>query len=632
MKLEGAVRIGSALRTLSASLLFGLGFSSIVSVATNASAAAAPTPVTIKGAGSDSLFRYSTTFADDLSGAAKPVDLQYVGSGDTEGKRAFLAGERDFLISGLPLTDAEAASVPGGVVKLPIAVSTMAFLMHWPNSTLDWYVYNTQLPGCDPADPAFTGDRTCYDIHVFSGDTAHGGAVPVPNAALATMAMSGSPPGHPSPAEALPEAGWNDPPLLTLWSKYVGKPIADLVGNRMIPWWIHRSEGSAYNFYMQELMQQAAHAAWLQMGPFRDAKTKAPPTISDRIPLVFSRQGVEQQVASLGNGDSYSFVGGGGIAGNHSGIITDGPPSAIGYAQETFPAVQSSFRYIEVQNASGDWVLPTADAIDKALEAGAQTPLYALTNKVPGAYPMVWVDNLYLPKTGLSVDKTNALAAYIRYMATAGQAVVSAPLKAPTDSNGKMIGTQPLSEGHLTKAMAATAIAAADDFVRSNCVGADRRITNDPKPGPYAPALDVVTAIGPSVNCQAIVATPPTTTAAPTTTVPVTAAPTTAAPTTIATVPSVVRTVTVTRPPVIATEAPAPTTSTLPPTTIPTTVPKTTTAPKPVATAPPKQTTLPMSLPSKGGGGLDRFSTMLIGSFGFLGLRGPVGRRLSGLR
>ncbi len=52
----------------------------------------------------------------------------------------------------------------------------------------------------------------------------------------------------------------------------------------------------------------------------------------------------------------------------------------------------------------------------------AATPLYALTNKVPGAYPLVWVDHLYAPAHGLSIEKTEALAAVIRYLATAGQA------------------------------------------------------------------------------------------------------------------------------------------------------------------------------------------------------------------
>ena len=64
----------------------------------------------------------------------------------------------------------------------------------------------------------------------------------------------------------------------------------------------------------------------------------------------------------------------------------------------------------EMQNANGDWVAPTADAINKAVDAGGDTPLYALTNKVPGRYPLVWVDHLYAPAHGLSIEKTEGLA------------------------------------------------------------------------------------------------------------------------------------------------------------------------------------------------------------------------------
>ena len=37
------------------------------------------------------------------------------------------------------------------------------------------------------------------------------------------------------------------------------------------------------------------------------------------------------------------------------------------------------------------------------------------------AYPLVWVDHLYAPAHGLSIDKTEGLAMTIRYLATTGQ-------------------------------------------------------------------------------------------------------------------------------------------------------------------------------------------------------------------
>ena len=80
---------------------------------------------------------------------------------------------------------------------------------------------------------------------------------------------------------------------------------------------------------------------------------------------------------------------------------------------------------------------PTPAAIEAGVNAGAaagaapcsptnQNALYAATNKVPGAYPLTWVDCLYAPTKGLSMAKTNALAGFIRYLVTDGQNVLSA--------------------------------------------------------------------------------------------------------------------------------------------------------------------------------------------------------------
>src|SRR5262249_22571454 len=139
----------------------------------------------------------------------------------------------------------------------------------------------------------------------------------------------------------------------------------------------------------------------------------------------------------------------------------------------------------QMQNANGDWVAPTPDAIDKAVDAGGETPLYALTNKVPGAYPLVWGDRLYAPAHGLSVAQTEALATLIRHLATTGQEKA-----------------EPVGEGRLSAALVTTALKAADQLVLSNCQGPDRKVELNFDPGPLAPAsATAMQGIGAMAHC-----------------------------------------------------------------------------------------------------------------------------------
>jgi hypothetical protein len=160
----------------------------------------------------------------------------------------------------------------------------------------------------------------------------------------------------------------------------------------------------------------------------------------------------------------------------------------------------------QMQNANGDWVAPTSDAITKAIAAGGAEPLYALTHPVPDAYPLAWVDNLYAPAHGLSIQKTEALATLIRYLATTGQEKAAS-----------------VNEGRLSDDLVKQALAAADQLVEGNCVGADREIVASADPGPTAPAsAAAMRAIGNALHCEPKPGVPQTTT---TTTLPLIAPP-----------------------------------------------------------------------------------------------------------
>ena len=155
------------------------------------------------------------------------------------------------------------------------------------------------------------------------------------------------------------------------------------------------------------------------------------------------------------------------------------PASAIQIGNWREPGVT----LLELQNANGDWVGPTPDTINAAVDAGGDTPLFALDHKVPNAYPLVWVNHLYVHTSGLSIEKTEAIATLIRYLATDGQAVA------------KDVG-----EGRLPKTLADKALAAADDLVNSNCTQSDAVKLKSSDPGPYAPDGAGMKAIGPMMQ------------------------------------------------------------------------------------------------------------------------------------
>jgi hypothetical protein len=214
---------------------------------------------------------------------------------------------------------------------------------------------------------------------------------------------------------------------------------------------------------------------------------------------------------------------------------------------------------IEIQNANGDWVAPTPTGIDNAIDAGAKAgksacdtsnnvALYTMDSgaaepststfssgaaalssatfgggaKVPGAYPLSWVDCMYVPSSGLSVAKTDAIAGTIRYLVTDGQA-----------------RTGPFGDGTLPPEYVTQAIAQANLVVTDNCAAAGGQVVLTSEASPYEPTDAGVIALGPQDECEATATTPgSTTTSPPTTSKSSTSTPTTSVPKTTSTTPA----------------------------------------------------------------------------------------------
>jgi len=423
----------------------------------NGTAATEPTTTVLQGQGSWGAYRQLLTWQDTMAEAKSPVDLKYTAHGSYLGRKDFLAGAVDYLLTGMPFTAAESASVPGGggVIGAPVHVSSLAGLLQRP--VPDGFVTLELL--CDPDDPEQPDPAACIVRKPYEGP------VRIPHQNLAAMFLRYA-------GGLMPLSSWNHPGVLAAMGvdNFTTPPLAG-------PAPVLRSDQDELNYFLQKYAATAAPSVWAGL---KAIDTRIPwEPISERLGRTASasRDGVEQQSQqlALGGGDPST----GTISGFTAGVMATVPASAMGGVKQSFPNAKTEF--IEVQNANGEWVAPTPESLTKAVAAGGATPLHALTNKVPGAYPLTWVSYLYAPAKGLSLEKTEALAAVIRYLATAGQKAA-----------------QPAGEGELPDGLRKQALAAADQLVQSNCQG--KVITSD-DPGDYAPDLPEMKAIGTMARC-----------------------------------------------------------------------------------------------------------------------------------
>jgi hypothetical protein len=290
--------------------------------------------------------------------------------------------------------------------------------------------------------------------------------------------------------------GWDHPDVLAAngvegWSTPTGNGPGPMV----------RSDDDESTLYLQQFIKTAAPKTWASILSTYHQYQWDP--ITEHWPRVLggaSRTGLEQEAETLGQGGIDPFTGS--YNGSTSGTIGPVEPSSMEQVLATYP--QAQVRWAYMQNANKDWVAPTPDSINAAVNAGGDTPLYALTNKVPNAYPLTFVDKMYVKASGLSADKAEALATIIRYVATSGQAVMAQH-----------------NDGQLSTALVKEALDAADQVVKSNCTGSGHQLVQNTDIGRFAPNVDGMKSIGKMYHCNATAtAAPPTATTPPTTFAP----------------------------------------------------------------------------------------------------------------
>jgi hypothetical protein len=445
--------------------------------------AAATTPgqaqVTLQGEGSWDPLGEMTTWQNDLYGTSGAISLNYLATGGFSGRQDYLAGDLDYVISGVPFTQAELATLPGGagdVIDAPVLVSALGVMAARPSISLDHPGFVDLRQVCDPDNPpnplppGLSDPDDCANFIPYTGPIR----VPADNLAAMLLNYTGGKPLL---------QNWDNPAVLSAFGVTISDPNDFMGGSEDV--WIPQSTGptvflrsdpSETNYYVQEYAATAAPTVWAAL---QTAVRRTFGGITDQLApgiQVQTRPGVTEQTVV--------FEQQGASTDNNHGVLAPVPPWALD-AEQT-DGSHLAAEWVQVQNAAGDWVAPTPASIDAAVNAGGDTPLYALTNNVAGAYPIVYVDHLYAPAHGLSMEKTEALATTIRYLATAGQAA-----------------TAPVGDGQLSTGLADQALAAANQLVLSNCTGAGETVTTSTGPGPLAPPLKALQGIGPMLHCVA---------------------------------------------------------------------------------------------------------------------------------
>jgi hypothetical protein len=480
-------------RTLAAATIAGLCTMAIASPSSGATKPPAPVQfVSLTGEGAWSVFGELVNWQNELATAPTYVNMNYIETGSGLARQDLALGQSDYAISGVPFQPSELGLIKGGasgLIDAPIIPATMAALVE-PTFDRPVAAFVLLQQVCDPNDPTtwppdVTNGQECILHKTLTGP------VKIPNRNLAAMFL------HYQGTDLLPLFAWNHPDILTALGL---NPDTDEIQTDLEqagPGYAGRADPDEINYYMQYFVKEGAPDVWA--GKIASDNRIQWEPIAEKVPVVVgvSRDGAEQQTEQLANG-------GCGVTGKCSAFVTGGvapaPPAMLNNLRQAFP--NQAFTDADVQNANGDWVEATSASITKAIAAGGDSPLYALTHKVPGAYPVSWVDHLYAPAHGLSIEKTEGIAMMIRYLVTTGQDKADAA-----------------GDGRLSPPLVSRALAAADALVKSNCVGSDRVIVKSSDPGPLTPpTATAMKSIGTMLHCEP--ASSVTTTTTTTTTTP----------------------------------------------------------------------------------------------------------------
>ena len=394
--------------------------------------------------------------------------------GDADARRQLVDGSADVIVTGVPFTEAELDDLEDtgrSVIAAPVQGAGMTLLASGPfPSGIDLCDLIEQSPEEDPLNE-FPPD--CLNARDYVGDLKLT-SKDVADVFLETV-----------------DRLWLNTEFLSILTG--GDPNVSIVTPPRSAQPVMRSDAGMPNLALQTYIRATQPTMW--SAAFADRFPPQPETAPAEewvFPRAPSRNGLTEAVGTIRLWRSASAASTDSARGGAMTMTTplEGIGVIIAEAEEpefdlTGNRNQRTPLYLaQLRNGAGEFVVATPDAITTALDAGGGQPFFGLTENVPGAWPLSWVNTMYVPDSGLTGVETNAVAAMIRWQSTVGRA-----------------GAGTLGDGRLPEPLVEQALAAADEVVESNCESAGLKTVSTDDPTRFAPQ-GTLTELGELIWCD----------------------------------------------------------------------------------------------------------------------------------
>lgn len=365
--------------------------------------------------------------------------------GDAQSKERLITGGADIAVSGTPFTDAERKALEAtgrSVIEAPVQAVGMSFLVSGPRPQgIDLCGFVEQSPEDDPNNEL---PPDCFKVRDFEG--------PLRLTAL-------------NLADVFLESAvnnWQDPEFLSLLAEFPPGGLSMISPIRPLSP-VLRGDAGMSNLALGTYVRETHPEKWSTRSSSLFINPEPAPDATWPFPGAPARLGMPDAVGVVRRwGTASAAV----DSPAEAGAITMATPLAAAEAiraeaeEPPFDAtgeanLKTDLYVAQIKNGAGEWLSPTPEAITSALAAGAGAPLFAVTQNVPGAWPLSWSNSIYAPDSGLTGVEANTVAAIIRWQSTVGRQ-----------------RSAELSEGQLPDVLVAQALVAADKIVSSNCSAA----------------------------------------------------------------------------------------------------------------------------------------------------------------
>jgi hypothetical protein len=423
----------------------------------------------------------SLAAASTWLGAVKNVPgsttARQTSGGDAQSKERLITGGANIAVSGTPFTEAERKAMEAtgrSVIEAPVQAVGMSFLVSGPRPTgIDLCEFVDQSPEDDPNNEL---PPDCFRVRDFEGPLR------LTSANLADVFLESA------------VNNWQDPEFLSLLAQSPPGGLSMVSPIRPASPVLRGDAGMA-NLALGTYLRETNPAKW---------STRSSSLFLNPEPVPDATWPFDRAPSRLGMPDAVGVVRRWGTASAavdspaEAGAMTMATPLAAAEAiraeaeEPPFDAtgevnLKTDLYVAQIKNGAGEWLSPTPEAITSALAAGAGAPLFAVTQNVPGAWPLSWSNSIYAPDSGLTGVEANTVAAIIRWQSTVGRQRAAE-----------------LVEGQLPEVLVTRALAAADKIVSSNCGAAGLKTVLTSDPTRFAPA-GTLSELGETLWCDTAV-------------------------------------------------------------------------------------------------------------------------------